>query len=263
MNKIDMKKYDDLWHKINDRIDGANVRGEQGFTSALDLDYITKEAFAGYNAILNEKVSRDIKKLNKKISKARLFNKKVPYVSSLTPTIFEDGKEELSITFSYDNKCKGIAVIKRDLSIEFEFLRPKFSIEDTLEVLRKNYINFVAYFNALDSFSLEYPGISFEFGESSKDENNIQELHDGFISVKYDLSRPYRTRATLQNIEDLHTSRERNPKYGELYEYVEFYNTSILRSFKVNEEDLNPLFRQMLEKSKKVQKGQERVLRVK
>ena len=262
MEKEDLDKFDILFKKINERIDGSNVEGEVTL-NGLELSDMTRRSFAPYNAILNHKVYRDVKKLNRIISRVRLFNKKVPYISSLTPTIQANGEEGLVLTFSYEGRCKGIAVIRKDMSIDFEFMRPEYSVNDTIAVLRKNHLNFLTYFNALDSFALEYPGISFEFGASIDNPNTTLYLNDGFIGAKYDLNRPESNRAVLHNLDDMELSRVRSPKYnGELYDYVDFYNSDILKSFSINEEELSPIFKMIVEKQRKESQEGKRVQRV-
>jgi hypothetical protein len=55
MKKEDLDKFDILFKKINERIDGSNVHGEVTL-NGLELSDMTRRAFAPYNAILNHKV---------------------------------------------------------------------------------------------------------------------------------------------------------------------------------------------------------------
>ena len=55
----------------------------------------------------------------------------------------------------------------------------------------------------------------------------------------------------------------KGPKYGELYDYLDFYKYRFLKTFEVKKENLNPFFRRIVEKSKTEEKTSRRVLKVK
>ena len=264
MNSETLEEAEILRKRIEERISGLNLEGKEPKLNAFELGKYVENAMSKYNAILVDKVAKDTKKMNKAISKARLLGKKVPYVSAITPTIYEDGSEELVITFMFEGRCKGIASVSKDMAISFEFMKPEYSIIDTVDILNKCYTNFVTYFNALDSFYLEYPNISYDWGNEHQGLNNTQELDDGFIKIVINSNKKESTKALLTNPHDYELARNRVPYYGELYDFVDFYNANIQKSFEVNEEKLNPLFKRIVEKSKTedLSEGQPRVLRV-
>lgn len=264
MNRETLEEAEVLRNKIEERITGFNLDGKEPKLSAFELGKYVEHAMSKYNAVLIDKVIKDTKKMNKAISRARILGKKVPYVSSITPTIYEDGSEELIITFMFEGRCKGIASVSKDMAISFEFMKPEYSIIDTVDILNKCYTNFVTYFNALDSFYLEYPNVSYDWGNEHRGLNNTQELDDGFIKVVINSNKSDNTRALLTNPHDYELARIRVPYYGELYDFVDFYNESIQKSFEVNEDKLNPLFKKIVEKSREenLDEGQTRVLRV-
>jgi len=263
MKQETLDKIEKLRLKVENRIRGYNLEGKNCTLNGKELNDMLVNAFSKYNVVLINKVENDTKSLNKSIAQARFFNKKVPYIASMTPTVYEDGKQEIVITFEVDQRFKGIAFVNSDLNINFEFLKGDLSIPDTIKYLKKNNHNFETYFRVLGEFACEYQGINYEFGMQDKNVNDIYTIDDGFISVTFDLRRPEQTKATLSRINDLELARIKSPKYGEVYDFVEFYNQSILRSVNVNENDLNPLYKMIVEKSRCEQEGKGRVLELK
>jgi hypothetical protein len=199
--------------------------------------------------------------MNKSIATNRIFNKKIPFIYSITPTIYEDGKKEIVVVFANSKNCKGIAVVSENKEVTFEFMRDGFSINETIKFLKDNFDYFNSYFTALNSFAVEYPGFGYEWNSDAQNLYSKELLNDGFVAVRFDLNDPQNTRAFLSRIEDIDIARTRTRKYGEMYDFVEFYNDAFLRSFKVNEDELNPLYKKIVENSKVNSKGQERVLK--
>ena len=154
MSKIDMEKFDNLYENIRQRMDGDNIEQGEEYLSALELDYISRRAIAPYNAVLRTKVAEDVKKLNGIVRRSRILRKKVPYISSITPSIDEKGNQKLIVTFIFEGRCVGMATINKELNINFDFLRQGFSDIETSALLGINHTNYIMYFNALDSFSL-------------------------------------------------------------------------------------------------------------
>jgi len=263
MKQETLDKIEKLRLKVEKRIRGNNLENQNCTLNGKELNDMIVSAFSKYNVVLIDKVKNDTKSINKSIAQGRFFNKKVPYIASMTPTVYEDGRQEIIITFEVDHKFKGMAFVDSDLNITFEFLRGELSIQDTLKYLKKNNSNFETYFRVLGEFACEYQGFAYEFGNSDKNANDIYKIDDGFISVTFDLRKPEQTRATLSKMEDLELARIKSPKYGEVYDFVEFYNQSILKSISVNEDELNPLYKKIVEKSRSEQEDKGRVLKLK
>ncbi len=255
------KKIERLRNKIEERIN-AKHSNKNNELNAKELRDILSEQISKYNIILLDKVEQDTKLLNRKIAQTRITNKRVPYIDSITPTIYEDGTQELVIAFSHDGACKGFASVSKDLSVKFEFMQKGYSIPDILKLFKKNIVNFITYFNSMDSFYHEYPGFSYVW---SRSENNLynEEVNDGFINARFDLNNLSSTSAELSRLEDLQIARIRSIEYGELYDFIEYYNDSILSSLKVDEQSLNPLYRLMINQYRRENKGNSRRLRVK
>lgn len=254
------EKLERLRRKIENRINSSYKKDDR--FSAKELINILSEQISKYNLILVDKVEKDKNSLNRKIAKTRIINKKVPYIESITSIIHEDGTQELIVNFSCNNEFKGFARITKDLSVKFDFMKSEYSKSDILKVLRENIVNFIIYFNAMDSFCLEYPGFSYVWNGDSKD-TYTQSINDGFISAKINLSDLSSTRATLYRTEDFELARMKSKKYGELYDYIDFYNDRMLVSLKVNEENLNPLYKEMVNHYRSENKNCSRRLRVK
>ncbi len=257
--------FDVLFQKVNVRVFGDVPKEDE--LDAGTVDYIMSGMLYNYNLILNRKVAVDTQALNKKIKRTMLSNKNIPYISGITPIIDAKGNQSIVVTFEYDGRCMGIARINKDMTITFDFLRNGCSMPNTIDMLNKNYENFVIYFNALESFALDYPGIACEFGpQASRDTNNIQRLDDGFLGITLDINNPDGARIGFVNLSDTSVASEKSAKYGRIEETLEAFRPDILKRFVVNEEELNPLYKAVLEKYRKQideGKGLSRVLNTK
>ena len=262
MNNNTEIKVEKLKDKIEKRISNENILDKSQVLNGLELQKILTHALSKYNAILINKVNNNIKILNRGIKFRRLFKSRIPNISSITPTINEDGSKELIISFSYNNICKGIAAIKEDMSVDFEFLKGRFSKRDTVDFLKTNYINFVTYFNAMTSFQLEYPGFSYSWGKEGPCKNKIQNFNDGFVYAKFNLDDLDNTFIGLSDEDDLITACINSPKYGELYDYLDYYKYRFLSTLVINEEELNPLYKKIVNDSKLEKNNTIRVLKI-
>ena len=101
--------------------------------------------------------------------------------------------------------------------------------------------------HALNTFSQEYPETAYSW-DMNNDDENVQHIDDGFMQAKVDLNHLDKTHAYLSSIEDLSLSRCRTYEYGELNDYVEFYNKDIQKRVRVDIDSLDPLFKGILSK---------------
>ena len=263
MNKIETyskpiseEEFANLLERVDERITKRNLHGETPELSALELDKITREFFKDYYEDLCKAVIDDVKKMNKKAKKSRFLGKAIPYIASITPSVYENGDEELMITFEDNNRYRGICAVQKDGAIVFEFMHPAYSIGDTIEFLHNYQAKFDSYFKLLDNFKEENPGFAFEFGPAASEENSVQRLEDGFISVKLNLNDPYGTKTSLQGSRDAFVGSQRCPGYeGYINEEVDQFSKSIMSSFPVNEDDLNPFFKRVLQRSRNEEPG--------
>lgn len=242
----------DLYDKIRKRIYGEDIPEGEEFLNAEDLALTMHSAIAKHNVVLKDKVEEDTKKLNKIVRRSRILGKRVPFVFAMTPIVREDTTQEIEILLMEEGHVQGKAIIKPDLTITFDFLRPYYKMDDVLDLLRKNHVNFITYFNALNNFMLEYPGIEYEFGKSGNSKNSVQELGDGFIDVKINLNGDCCAWAALHKLEDLELSRSNITADGAVYDYMMHYNDQVLASFKVDESKLNPFFKRVLENKREL-----------
>ena len=266
MSEEGQNGFDDLFQKIMVRVYGNGTVEDPDDKSltAAELEYIVRGMFHDYNVVLNKKVEEDRTALNKKIRRTILTRKYIPYISSIIPTIKENGEQTIVVCFEYDHRCMGIANINKDMSIDFEFLKNGCSRENTVDMLNQNYTNFLIYFAMLDRFASEYPGVACEFGPDGAS-NNIQTLSDGFIDVKLNVGRDEIGSVMLKNSSDSGLAAIKTGKYGRIEDSVIAYRWDMMCTFKVNEEELNPLYKGMLDKYREQYvegQGVNRVLRV-
>lgn len=263
MTNEEENKIKELRFKIEERISGRNATENEDTINIKDLKDILISEFGEYDSILLHQVEHEKDLLNRRIAKARIFKKKVPYIDSIVPSVYKDSDPKIIITFNEDGKIVGIASIDKGSELTIEYLKPNYDIKELIDILRKNKVNFLEYYNTLNKFSSEYPNINYEWSKENSNVYGSQVFDDGFIRVEVDLRNLNFTYAMLSKLSDYKLSRTNSPTYGELNDYIEFYNKNIMKSVVVNKDELNPLFRQAVKKSEERNKSQERTLRVK
>ena len=80
------------------------------------------------------------------------------------------------------------------------------------------------------------------FSENVKNVHD-QEINDGFMKCTVSMTEPEKTQAIFSSIEEYMLSVKRCKKYGELYDYVSFYNEEIKAKMGISVDKLNPFVR--------------------
>ena len=257
-------QFEDLYNRLTERFNSDMIDYDGDSMSAYSLIKILKSTIGKYNNVFIVQSEGLRKVLNKSINRKNrsLFDRKnIPAIHSINSIIEEDGNRYMDIDF-YDSKDSrqrymGSAVIDEDRNITIDYLRDNYSVEDTEAFLRENIESFNYYFELMKLFSLEYPNMKYSFipsqvvnrtfsGRKEDNPENILEVDDGFLHAYIDINDLDASLITFSDIKDLDLSRTRSAKYGELYDYLDYYKEHYMNRLKVELKDLNPQFKQFV-----------------
>lgn len=241
MNK---EKYDELYKKINDKINSENVVDSDEEISVYTLTRLLNSGMSYYNHYFVDELNKIIIQMNKEISKLFFFKIRqlIPFIDRICPGIDEKGKEYISLYFTNldHSRIIGKAVIDKNLNINFEQLWYECDKDMTVKYLREYKDTFRILFSVLDTFIEEYPYMSYQWNNNNgKGKENVD---DGFNTASLYLEKPDSFALSFSEKEDLNIARNYSQKYGELYDFLEFYRDDISRKMKVNINDLNELY---------------------
>ena len=251
MNMDENSPFDILYQKILRKLDEEVVPYDGDTMSLYDFNEALSSGIDKYNDIFINKMGDLKKQLNRKIYLSKITKKNIPLIDNIYPYVDVDGNYGININFAEvfsGNRRKfiGQANISDRGVVNIDYLLKGFSKEDTLEFVKKHLVNFVDYLGVLAEFSNEYPGFPYEWNDM-RDEYK-QEIDDGFVTGYIDITKPEHVSVSLSNRNDLEVSRYRTRKYGELYDYIDFYKNGFMKRIKVNINDFNPLYQTIAKK---------------
>ena len=246
------KDFDILYKKVDSRISADLVNASGDVISLYDLDQAINNVYGKYTNVFDTELSKQIHKMNNKNYFSSILGHKVPQIGRIVPEVTEDGTVYLTVYFvDYYNRVIGSMIINNVRFYMFDVCDL-----DLNEYNRKDLQNFLISNQAIfsrcllyaENFAKEYEGIPFKWNDKSKSDYAIQSFDDGFLSIDYDISKAKKRQLIFSKIEDHEISRTWTPKYGEIYELFEFYNDSIKKRTPININDLNPLYRKIVDK---------------
>ena len=238
-----MKKYDELYKKIMERLNSTKIESTNEVVSALDVRNAVYEAMSLYNVLLSNSTERTTIKLNKSIGYGRItFSKKrLPKVKEVINTIDENADAFVCIYFEDGNKI----VLTGD-SETVKVFYTTLNADDVIEFVNVNKEIFNIYLGCLKEFSMNYPGIKMNFGQDVKNLYD-QKINDGLLSCTISMSKPENTQLIFSSLENQSLACDKTKKYGELYDYIAFYNEEVLGKTSINTNELNPFVKTCVE----------------
>lgn len=260
----DKNAFQDLYERIDKKFNEELVITNEDEISLFELVETLKYAINPYNDKLITINNELVKHLNKRIrlNSLNIFSKKrIPLIDHISSIIKEDGDSLVNICFceKEDNKSKyiGEANINSSGRIYVDLIRKNYSQADTMMFLDDSIMSFIYSFKTLSEFSNEYPGIAYEWNTYSTNSKNIKlkdeenpkklEVTDDLLHAYIDLDRINEPIVTFKNSADLELSRTKSNKYGELYDYIDYFKNHYMKRMKVNINDLNDLYYQLYE----------------
>ena len=247
-----MDKMDDLRRRIEARLQCKNFEDNGEEISLQTLQEVLNTAMKDYNKLFVDCSKELAKTMNNKTFVNRLFKGEVPIIASINPTIEEDNSYYLEVLFTNrEGKYEGDAIIDKNFNIDILFLKDYYSEEKTIALLKKFSVSYIYYFEQMLNFTLNYPNSKCSWGNDSQVMN--EKIDDGFLTAHFYLDRLDSTALSFSNIEDTTLGITKTRKYGELYDYIEFYKGKIMRSTSVNINDLSDLYQKIVRKQLKLE----------
>lgn len=238
-----MKNYDELYSKIMRRLNSAKIQSTSEVVSAADVRDAVYEAMSLYNVILSVSTENTAKKLNRSIGYGRitLGKKRLPKVKSIYNTIDENAEAFVSVYF----ENKGKIILTGDEG-SVKVFNTTLNTNDVIDFVNANKEIFSIYLGCLKEFASNYPSVKMNFGQNAKNTYD-QKIDDGFLSCTVQLTEPEKTQVLFSSIMDQSLSADKTSTYGELYDYVSFYNDEILQKIAINTSELNPFVKACVE----------------
>ncbi len=233
-----------LRNRIYDLFDKDVVKQEGDIISLYDLIEILRNDLLPYTDALTLDTEKTIKRINFK----SIFNRKVPMISRIIPTVRENNTVSLKIYFCDERRYAGEVELTEDFypninNVDYD----RYPVESICKLLNDNKEKFQSYLYLLRQFNMTHEGYDFEFN-NEKNTNN-QEIDDGFIACNLNLGNLRYNHATLSSVNDLRLALTKIQNFGVLYDYIEQYNDEIKKKTSVNINDLNPFIQDIVRKS--------------
>ena len=236
-----MERYDDLYKKIIGRLNSSRIQNNREVVSAKFVEDSVRYTMEQYNNALIKNQAETIKLMNKSLGYTFLTSKSakkgIARVVNIINKVTEDGNVysvvvlEDGNTITLSGNYKNIYIVDSTL--------PGGQIVDA--VAKWKYA-FCIWFGALEDFAFNFPGVEMNFSENVKNVHD-QEINDGFMKCTVSMTEPEKTQAIFSSIEEYMLSVRRCKKYGELYDYVSFYNEEIKAKMGISVDKLNPFVR--------------------
>ena len=233
-----MERYDKLYEKILRRLGSQKIVNSREVVSAKFVEDSVRYTMEQYNNALYKNQAEIIKLMNRSLGYTRfclfnnnctisrvvnIINKVTKEGNVLSTIVLEDGN-----TITLSGNYKNVYIV--DTTI------PTY---DAIDAVAKWKNAFCIWFGALEDFAVNFPGQEMSFGKNVKNSAD-QEISDGFIKCTISMTEPEKTMAGFNSTEEYMLAVKRTKKYGELYDYVVFYNDEIKAKTGIAVEDLNP-----------------------
>lgn len=233
-----MEKYDDLYKRIIGRLNSSRIENTREVVSAKFVEDSVRYTMEQYNNALIKNQAETIKLMNKSLGytffTSKGTKKEIARVVSIINKVTEDGNVysvvvlEDGNTITLSGNYKNVYIVNSTLTGG-----------QIVNAVAKWKYAFCVWFGALEDFAFNFPGVEMNFGENVKNVHD-QEINDGFMKCTVSMTEPEKTYSVFSSIEDHMLSVRRCKKYGELYDYVAFYNDEIKAKMGVSVDKLNP-----------------------
>ena len=250
------EKIENLYGRINERLNAEEIESNDSFINIYDLNQMCIKQMNGLNKYFDESIKSKTKKLNFKYKFSNLFKESNNiYIYQVIPMIDEYNQPVIDIILANDKNryCGELYVIGNEYRLE-NFDETRFKNKQNRDLILASYESFMELIPILNYFKSEYPNTSFKWDNQNPCETAVLDVEDDFLSCRINLNSPERTFLTLKSVDDILLATTHSKNHGKLFDYVEFYNEAFQRRLGVNVEDLNPMFKQIVEKSRKEDK---------
>lgn len=248
-------KYYELKQNIIGKLDEPIYEGDNNHISFYDLVEYSKDTFSSINEVFNRYINDFTKSINRKSRLNNLTNKKGLLINSVDPMINDSNNPVVVVTFeNKEGKFAGVMTIFEDeMSNNVKYKLDYFNQDLLLNPKNKKFVadcfvSFKELLPVLKSFKINNKNVIYKWNEENKDTK--AKFKDGIFCASIDLEALDRAYVNLDNLDDIVLATQNYKNQGVLYDYVEFYNKDLMKRFKINVDELNPLFKAIVENHK-------------
>ena len=236
-----MDKYQELFEKTMRRLNGERIESSEEVVSVGTVVKSVSQAMELYNIILVKSQDGIIKRLNRSIGYRKFtpktYKKSLPRVADLINSVDEKGNVSVLVLFEDGNKAT-VCGDSENVNVDSTTLVGG----DIIDFVVANKETFNIYLGTLKEFAMNYPGVKVDFNKNSKNESD-QVLNDGFLSCDIKIVCPEKSGLIFSSMDDHYLSVTKTRRYGEIHDYLSFYNEEFMDKTSVNVGDLNPFIK--------------------
>lgn len=233
-----MEKYDDLFSKIMAKLHSPKVVNSCEVVSAKFVEDSVRYTMEQYNNALYKNQEEIIKLMNKSLGYTRfsIFNSSKPFsrVVNIINKVTKEGNVLSTIELEDGN-----TITLSGNYMNVYIVDTTVATNDVIDAVAKWKNAFRVWFGALEDFAANFPGQEMSFGKNVKT-NPDQEINDGFVKCTVTMNEPEKTSMVFSSTQEYMLAVRRCKKYGELYDYIAFYNEEIKEKTGIAVEELNP-----------------------
>lgn len=236
-------EFDKLYIKIINRLNSDDVVSQGDIVSLKDIQDACNEKLGVYNKYLIYDVPYIIKLINKNAFSFSRLRKIYPNLTNIKSYVTDTGNVYVRCIFKKEYEVKYILFSKDKDSIEI--CNSNFEKGEDIEFLKRNSCVLMSILSVLELFVKDYPNVEYIW---NKDYRNMldQDISDNEFISEIHLNHPENTCVTFLNKDEYCIAGTKSYKYGELYDYLEFYKDAFLRKTAVNINDLDPFIKEIV-----------------
>ena len=244
--------------KILERLDSKPIEYDGENISFYELAEACRECFAPYTSYMKGLIETCGRKINRKSTFENFFGKDVPFIYKVVPRIY-NGEELVNVYFNdRQGNYVGMSIINDNKNMEFrDFDEIRFTSRENVEFLESVKKYFSQLILILNYFKTAHPNIDYSCDEDDINQNDVFEANDGFFQARINLKKLYNQNLGLSNIDDITAATSRSKTHGIIYDYIDFYNEALQKRLNVNINDLNPIYRSLLNRYMGAEKQKE------
>lgn len=245
----DEKDIEEVRKKILKRLDSSIVESDEETTSFYNILEACKSEFEPYTIYFRDNINKYGNKLNRKSKLENAIGMKSLSILYVVPEVI-NGKSRVDIYLqnSFEDKV-GIVRIENDETLNLiDFDESLLSSKNNAKYINGLQRIFSPFLKVLNTFSENYDGIDYSWNVVNTNGEAIMDAEDDFLKGRINLNELSRSYVTLKDLSNMIVSSMKSKNYGIVYDYIEFYQDALMKRLPVRIDELNPLFRKILNK---------------
>ena len=242
-------------NRILERLDSPKIEYDGDVVSFYDLYNACIKEFEPYTSCFKDLINEYGTKLNKKSKLESFFGKKTLFVSYVVPEVVDNNVRVDIYLHNSNNENCGVVRIENEktpilIGVDNSLLQSKNNIVfiNDLQTMFSPFLRLLSVFR--DTFN----GINYSWNLQKPNKYSLLDVDDGFMHGRVDLNNLNASYVTLSNLNDIILSTTKEKKFGASYDYIEFYKEAFMKRLPVRLDELNPLFKTIMEKHLDIKK---------